>query len=133
MLLGLGRGHQRSGNHLTAHRDRSCLARLLFARLHQCLERAALCEPVAIVADGVLVGHRAAQVKAEESYLAQANPDHAFQPDGKLMPDSYAFARGDLLCIHESLVIRKRPCGFIGREAASLLSRKSSSRYMPCE
>ena len=132
MLLGLGRGHQRSGNYLTAHRHRSCLVRLLFACLYQCLERAALCEPVPIVADGVLIGHRAAKVKAEEAHPAQAIPDHAFQPDGKLMPDSYAFAGGDLLYIHKNLVIRERPCGFIGREAASLLSRKSSNRHMPC-
>jgi hypothetical protein len=41
---------------------------LLLERLHQSLERAALGEPVAIVAYGILVRHRAAKVEAEEAY-----------------------------------------------------------------
>lgn len=49
-------------------RQISCLAQLLFERLHQCLERAALGQSVAIVADGVLVGHRAAKIETEEAH-----------------------------------------------------------------
>ena len=72
----LGRGHQRCIDDLTAHRQISSLAQLLLERLHQRLERPALGKPVAIVADGVLVGHRAAKVEAEEAHPAQAIPDH---------------------------------------------------------
>jgi hypothetical protein len=49
---------------------------LLFECLHQRLERAACRQPVAIVTDGVLIGHRAAKVETEETHPAQAISDY---------------------------------------------------------
>jgi hypothetical protein len=49
---------------------------LLIERLHQGLERAACRQPVAIMADGVLIRHRTAQIEAEEAHPAQPIADH---------------------------------------------------------
>lgn len=56
----LGRRHQRGIDDLTAHCQIPCIKQLLLECLHQRLERAALGQPVAIVANGVLVRHRTA-------------------------------------------------------------------------
>ena len=54
---------------------------MLLGRLHLRLERAALGQPVAIVMDGVLIGHRAAKIEAEKAHPAQPFADHEPSPE----------------------------------------------------
>lgn len=49
---------------------------MLLEGLHRRLERTDLGEPIAIVAEGVLVGHGAVKVEPKEMHLTEPIPDH---------------------------------------------------------